>query len=216
MTRLIIIRHAESALNEQRRIQGHCDSGLTAKGCYQANKLAERLKKYHIHKIYSSDLGRAYATTRVLAQHHNIRIIRDSFLREIHLGDWEGKTPAEVDKLYNKGYKKWLKKPSSVTIPGSERISVFRKRVIGRVAKIAKDNPNKTVVIVTHGGVLTALLSDWLKSDFDHLLLHLDIENTSITVVEFKEERLRLKTINDASHLIGIKKYDNSNYHKHS
>ncbi len=216
MTRLIIIRHAESALNAERRIQGHWDSGLTAKGCYQAECLARRLKKYKLHKIYSSDLGRAYATTRAIAGHHRIRVIRDADLREIHLGEWEGKTPAEVDKLYNKGYKKWLKKPSSVRIPNSEKISIFRKRVTGCVARIAKSNPDKTVVIVTHGGVLTALLAEWLKTEFDHLLLSLDIENTSLTVVEFKGRRVRLKTINDSSHLIGTKKYDNANYHQHS
>jgi broad specificity phosphatase PhoE len=155
----------------------------------------------------------AYATTRAIAGHHRIRIVRDAYLREIHLGDWEGMTPDEVDKLYNKGYRKWLKKPSSVRIPRSEKISAFRRRVTLRVAKIAKENPDKTVVIVTHGGVLTALLAEWLKSDFDHLLLNLDIENTSLTVAEFKEKRVRLKTVNDASHLIGTKKYDNAHYH---
>jgi hypothetical protein len=61
--------------------------------------------------------------------------------------------------------------------------------------------------------LLTALLAEWLKSDFDHLLLNLDIENTSLTVAEFKEKRVRLKTVNDASHLIGTKKYDNAHYH---
>jgi phosphoserine phosphatase len=216
VTRLIIIRHAESALNAERRIQGHCDSGLTVKGCYQAEKLAARLKKYTIHKIYSSDLGRAYATTRAIARHHKMRVVRDPYLREINLGEWEGRTAEEVDRLYNRGYQRWLKKPSAARIPKSERISVFRRRVTGAVARIARENEGKTVVVVTHGGAITALLADWLKSDFDHILLNLDIENTSVTVAEFNGKRVRLKTINDSSHLLGTRKHDNKTYHRHS
>ena len=129
MTRLIIVRHAESDFNDQNRIQGHQDSGLTARGLYQAKCLAKRIKKIKIDKIYTSDLGRAFATTREITRHLKLPIIRDPLLREIHLGEWEGMTPEEVDKLYNKGYQKWLKKPSSIRIPQGEKIGHFRNRV---------------------------------------------------------------------------------------
>ena len=63
MTRLIIVRHAESAFNLQNRIQGHQDSQLTRKGVDQARRLAKRIRNFKIDKVYSSDLGRAYSTT---------------------------------------------------------------------------------------------------------------------------------------------------------
>jgi broad specificity phosphatase PhoE len=201
LTRLVIIRHAESALNEQNRIQGHKDSGLTFKGLYQAQRLSQKIKKIRIDKIYSSDLGRAYSTTLEIVRHTKLPIIRDPLLREIHLGDWEGMTPEEVDKLYEKGYQKWLKKPSSIKIPKAESLSHFKKRVTERVKTIARRNRGKTVLIVTHGGVITALLSEWLKADFDHLLLNLQIDNTSLTMVDETDKHVRLKTINDVSHL---------------
>ena len=201
MTRLLIVRHAESALNEQNRIQGHKDSGLTFKGLYQAQRLAQKIKRIRIDKIYSSDLGRAYSTTLEVIRYTRLPVIRDPLLREIHLGDWEGMTPEEVDKLYDKGYQKWLKKPSGIRIPKGELLSRFKKRVTERVQVIARANRGKTVLIVTHGGVITALLSDWLKADFDNILLNLQIDNTSLTVVDETEKRVRLKTINDTSHL---------------
>ncbi len=201
MTRLIIVRHAESALNEQNRIQGHKDSGLTFKGQYQSHRLARRIQKTKIDKVYSSDLKRAYATTLAITKHSKLPIVRDPLLREIHLGDWEGMTPEEVDKLYDKGYQKWLKKPSGVKIPKSEGISHFRKRVTGRVRTIVRANPGKTVLVVTHGGVITALLADWLKADFDNMLLNLEINNTSLTIVDETDKRVRLRVINDASHI---------------
>src|SRR3989338_3874948 len=133
MTRLLIVRHAESAFNDQNRIQGHKDSHLTKKGLYQARRLSHKIKKIKIDKIYTSDLGRADTTTQEICCHSRLPIIRDPGLREIHLGDWEGMTPEEVDKLYNKGYQKWLKKPSSIKIPRSESLKHFKKRVNDRV-----------------------------------------------------------------------------------
>jgi len=201
MTRLLIVRHAESAFNDQNRIQGHQDSRLTFKGLYQAQHLARKIKKIKIDKIYSSDLGRAYATTLEITRHTKLPIVRDPLLREIHLGDWEGMTPEEVDELYDKGYQRWLKSPSSIKIPRGEGIRRFKKRVVGRIRAIARSNRGKTVLVVTHGGVITALLADWLKADFDHLLLNLQIDNTSVTTVDETDKKVRLRCINDTSHL---------------
>ena len=216
MTRLIIVRHAESALNEQNRIQGHKDSGLTPKGLYQAEQLSKKIKKIPIDKIYSSDLGRAYSTTLEIVRHTKLPIVRDPLLREIHLGDWEGMTPEEVDRLYDKGYQKWLKKPSSINIPNAESLRHFKKRVTARVKTIARTNRVKNVLIVTHGGVITALLSEWLKADFDHLLLNLQIDNTGLTCVDETDRRTRLRTINDTSHLTEKHKNEFTVFNKRS
>ncbi len=209
MARLIIVRHAESALNLANRIQGHHDSKLTKKGLSQARRLAKRIRHFHIDRIYSSDLGRAYSTTLEITRHlGNVKIVRDPKLREILLGDWEGKTPAEVDKLYNKGYQKWLKKPSAMRIPNAEHAVPFRRRVTERVREIARANHGKTVLVVTHGGVITALLSDWLEADFDRVLQGMQIENTSLTFVDLTEKKARLWVINDTDHLAKKDKND--------
>ncbi len=202
MTHLIIVRHAESAHNLAGRIQGHHDSGLTPKGLRQARRLAKRLKKFKLDKVYSSDLGRAYTTTLEILRHQKkLKVTRDPLLREIQLGAWEGMTPEEVDKKYNNGYQKWLKKPSACHIDGCEKLPHFRKRITARVRQIALANRGKTVLIVTHGGAITALLADWLKADFDNLLLNLELENTSLTIVDETDKRVRLKAINDTAHL---------------
>ncbi|HXV18609.1 MAG TPA: histidine phosphatase family protein [Candidatus Omnitrophota bacterium] len=202
MTRLLIVRHAESALNFENRIQGHRDSGLTFRGMHQAQRLARKIKNIRIDKIYSSDLGRAYSTTRAITKHLKLQIVRDPLLREIHLGDWEGMTPEEVDNLYDKGYQKWLKKPSGVRIPRSEPIARFRKRVTTRVRQIARANRGKTVLVVTHGGVITALLAQWLDADFDKLILDLHLENTGLTLVDETDKKVRVRFVNDSSHLL--------------
>ncbi len=201
MTHLIIVRHAESAYNLQNRIQGHHDSHLTPKGLRQCRRLARRLKGVRIDRIYSSDLGRAYTTTQEIVRHRRIPIKRDPLLREIRLGDWEGMTAEEVDKLYNNGYQKWLKRPSQWPIKGGEPVSHFRRRITERVRRIAAANEGKNVLIVTHGGAITALLSAWLKADFDNLLLNLRLENTGVTFVNESLKRVMILAINDTAHL---------------
>lgn len=214
MTRLIIIRHAESDYNCQNRIQGHYDSCLSAKGKRQAKRLGLRLRGQGIEKIYSSDLGRAYSTTLEISRHYRVPVVRDPLLREINLGAWEGMTPEEVDRLYEKGYQRWLKKPSACVIPKAERVARFRRRVTQRVKAIARANRGKTVLVVTHGGVITALLADWLKADFDRVLLNLQIDNTSVTVVDETDARVRLLSINDTSHLTEKDRSEHHGTHK--
>ena len=209
MTRLIIVRHAESALNLENRIQGHRDSQLTKKGLEQARRLALRIRHFKIDKIYSSDLGRAYSTTVAITRHlKKVKIIRDPKLREILLGDWEGMTPEEVDRLYARGYQRWLKAPSACIIPNAERVGHFRKRVTERVRQIARRDSGKTVLLVTHGGVITALLADWLKADFDSVLKNLQIENTSLTFAAVTESIAKLWVVNDTDHLAKKEKND--------
>ena len=216
MTRLIIVRHAESAFNLQNRIQGHLDSRLTPKGLDQTRRLAKRIRYFKIDKVYSSDLGRAYSTTVEITRFlKKVRIIRDPKLREILLGDWEGMTPEEVDRLYDRGYQKWLKKPSACVIPNAEKVGHFRKRVTDRLRQIALQNRGQTVLVVTHGGVITALLADWLKADFDRVLKGLQIDNTSLTFVEMTAKITKLWVINDTDHLAKKEKNDQRFIHQH-
>ena len=217
MTRLIIVRHAESAFNLQNRIQGHLDSQLTKKGLEQARRLARRIRNFKIDRIYSSDLGRAYSTTVEITRYlKKARIIRDPKLREILLGDWEGRTPEEVDELYDRGYQRWLKSPSACIIPNAERVGHFRKRVTDRIRQIARRESGKTVLVVTHGGVITALLADWLKADFDRVLKGIQIDNTSLTFVAVTPKAAKLWVINDTDHLAKKEKNDQRFIHRRS
>lgn len=214
MARLIIVRHAESAMNLQNRIQGHLDSSLTTKGRRQARRLAERLKHFHIDKIYSSDLGRAYTTTVEITRHLRKPIVRDRLLREINLGCWEGMTPSEVDKKFGNSYQRWLKKPSLCRIPDGEKIENFQKRITRRIREIARQNTGKNVLIVTHGGAITALLAEWLDADFDDILLRLQIDNTSLTIVDETDKRLFIRAINDTAHLSSKDRLDHTFFKK--
>jgi probable phosphoglycerate mutase len=198
---LLVARHAESRHNTVNRIQGHCDSDLTPRGRRQADLLAKRLAKYDVTRIYSSDLGRTMATTRFISERIEEPIMARPGLREIRLGRWEGLTPEEVNSRFKNGYNIWRKAPSRMKIPGAESIRRFSARVRGAIDGIVRKEKSGIVLVMTHGGVIASLLADWMKGDFDTILLNLKIDNTGVTVVEFKSGRLTIHAINDISHL---------------
>jgi broad specificity phosphatase PhoE len=206
---IFFVRHGESVFNGQNRIQGHSDSGLSERGRRQAEKVARRLSRFSFKKVYSSDLGRALTTCKTItAAAGKIggggqpqRITLDARLREIGLGEWEGLSTDEVNARYRRGYDRWLVSPSRMKVPGAERVHEFHARVRTRVEQIMNAHREGPILVVTHGGVIASLLSHWLKSSFDHTLLNLRIDNTSVTVVEKNPQRVKIHLLNDIGHL---------------
>ena len=88
-TRLLIVRHGESAANAVRVFLGHTNLGLSPRGEAQARATAELLRNEPISAIYSSDLIRAYNTALPNAELHSLEVIPQRTLRELYIGEWE-------------------------------------------------------------------------------------------------------------------------------
>ena len=91
-TRVFLVRHGETEWNAQRRIQGHTDTALSARGVAQAECVAGRLADEPVAAVYSSDLRRAFQTAEAIASRHGLRVVPEVGLREVSFGEWEGKT----------------------------------------------------------------------------------------------------------------------------
>jgi broad specificity phosphatase PhoE len=75
---------------------------------------------------------------------------------------------------------------------------VFKKRVVTAINKIVRDNAGKTVAVVCHGGVIGVLMSSFKKSrDFWRYVP----KAASITIIEYKKGKPRIKKFNDIKHL---------------
>ena len=70
-TRIIAVRHGETAWNVDARIQGQLDIGLNDNGRWQARRVGEALSAEPVAAIYSSDLQRAWHTAEHIAQAAN-------------------------------------------------------------------------------------------------------------------------------------------------
>lgn len=154
MTRFIVIRHGETQWNTQARIQGHRDSTLTAAGRDQAEALAGRMAAEKFDVLISSDLGRAFDTASAVAARCTVPIVKDERLRERSFGAGEGLTYDEIDKVYPNAFSRVREVDPDYTIPGGESRRVFHDRVRNAFDALAREHAGRTVVVVTHGGVL--------------------------------------------------------------
>ncbi|MDP3722649.1 MAG: histidine phosphatase family protein [Candidatus Omnitrophota bacterium] len=124
-------------------------------------------------------------------------------LAEMHLGAWEGLTPAEVDQQFSGAYQQWRNRPSSVRIPGAEPMEQFQRRVRQAMEKIVTGSGDGEHVIVSHGGVIAALLAEVLGADYDAILRRLRLDNAGVTALECGSAGRHVLWINATAHLDG-------------
>ena len=156
-TRIIAIRHGETAWNVDTRIQGHLDIPLSANGRWQAERLAEALRDEPIKAIYASDLTRAWETAQYVGQVHSLPVIKEIGLRERDFGDFEGKTFAEIEMLLPEQSMRWRKRDPDFYPAGGESLVTLRARVMEAAERLAAQHPGEQIALVGHGGVMDVL-----------------------------------------------------------
>lgn len=204
MKRYYLVRHAQTAWNKENRLQGQTDNPLDVIGLQQAAQLGERFASYRLTRVITSGLLRARQTAEkiVSANGHQITPIIDSTWQEMHLGIWEGLRAIDVEQKFPGVYQQWKNKPSSVQIPEGEVSEAFQNRVRSAWNRIT-DMPldGGECVIVTHGGVIAALLAHLLQADYDVFLCRLRLDNAGVTVVEIGGKYPHVIEVNSVFHL---------------
>lgn len=156
-TRIIAIRHGETAWNVDTRIQGHLDIPLSANGRWQAERLADALKDAAISAIYASDLTRAWETAQYIGQAQGLQVTKEIGLRERDFGDFEGKTFAEIEVLLPDQSIRWRKRDPHFYPAGGESLVALRARVLEAAERLAAQHPGEQIALVGHGGVMDVL-----------------------------------------------------------
>ena len=150
-TKIILQRHAQSFGNRDKIYIGQTDLGLTPEGYMQADVAAEYMKDEKIDAIYSSDLSRAYDTALPHAKMRGLEVEKRRNMREIFVGDWETCDVNELKKLeiftVNRFY-------ADFVYPGGEANRECAERIKDELERIAIENPDRTVLVVTHGAAL--------------------------------------------------------------
>ena len=162
--RLILLRHGQTDYNATRRMQGHLDTTLSALGEEQARRAAKGLREFGIGKIVSSDLIRARRTAEIVARELGLSITEDARLRETHLGQWQGKTHAEVDGADASIRAHWRNNAAWAPPEGESRLDVAKRArpVVDELMDSYTDWDDAAVLMVAHGGTISALTSSLL------------------------------------------------------
>jgi len=134
-TRIIAIRHGQTAWNAETRMQGQLDTALDALGSWQAQQLAQALAHEPIDAIVASDLSRAMRTAAPLAAARGLRVQPERGLRERCFGVFEGFPYSDI----------------------GESLRGFYDRCVAVAERLAEQHAGSAIVWVTHGGVLDCL-----------------------------------------------------------
>ncbi|MHB0923546.1 MAG: histidine phosphatase family protein [Bellilinea sp.] len=152
-----LVRHGQTDWNLERRFQGHTDILLNALGIVQARELAASLNGSRISAVYSSDLSRAIQTAAILAADSNLPVIQDKRLREISMGEWEGKIWQDVNQQLTKEMMELKNDPVNSRAAGGESLAEVALRVREFATEIADRHAGQIVLLVSHGLSLGAL-----------------------------------------------------------
>jgi probable phosphoglycerate mutase len=164
VTRIIAIRHGETAWNVDTRIQGQLDIELNVKGRWQAQRTGRALAEESIDAIYSSDLLRAHTTAQAIALHHctdgtdaGLQVQLHTGLRERGFGVFEGQTWADIALHWPEESRRWRQREPDFAPPGGETLVQVRDRVSITVNELAARHTGQQIVLVAHGGVMDVL-----------------------------------------------------------
>ena len=157
VTRVLAIRHGETAWNIDGRIQGQLDVPLNDTGRWQVHRLALALADECIDAVYASDLLRAMETAQAVARASADPIVTDAGLRERGFGVFEGLSYAQINARWPDLAERWRKRDPGFGAPGGETLNQFYARSVATATRLAALHPGQTIALVSHGGVMDCL-----------------------------------------------------------
>jgi 2,3-bisphosphoglycerate-dependent phosphoglycerate mutase len=164
-TRVIAIRHGETAWNAEARIQGHLDIPLSEVGLAQARRLARALAGEDLNALYSSDLARARQTAEPLARALGLSLRLEPGLRERSFGRFEGMTFAEIGERWPDEHRRWRERDPRYGPEGGEVLEQFYARIVATATALCEAHPGESIALVAHGGVLDCLYRAATRAD---------------------------------------------------
>lgn len=201
-TRLILVRHGQTAYNAEVRFMGQLDIPLDEIGRAQAQAVAQRLSSERPASMYCSGLSRAFDTASAIQTailtHPELRI--DGRLTEGGFGEWQGKTYDSLKAHDTERLANWEADRLNVAPPKGESLQQIADRVQTVYDDILADNEGKTVIIVAHGGSLQVLVALALGVPLESYW-KFGISNTSVSELRVDEWGAVLHLLNDIGHL---------------
>ena len=201
MTTIYLIRHAEAEGNLYRRIHGWYDALITENGFRQIEALQRRFQDVRVNAVWSSDLHRTMTTARAVYVPKGLELHTDPQLRELNFGDWEDQPWGQVYRDEPERIGQFNRTDPAWRAPGGESLAEAGRRAGGALERIAREHPDQTVAVFSHGTAMRQLLANikGLSPQEWHTMGH--SENTAVTRLEWDGERFHIAFESDASHL---------------
>lgn len=202
-TRILLIRHGETAWNQVEHFRGRADVPLNEHGLAQAAATGQRVaRQWQPAAVYASPLGRARQTGEAVARHLGLAVEPVEGLIDIDYGAWQGLTPEEARRRWPEEVENWYQHPEIARIPGGEPLAAVRRRGLEAVRGLAARHLGKTIALVGHTVINRAILLGVLGLGNERFW-RIRQDTCAINVFEVEEDDFVLVTLNDTCHLQG-------------
>jgi probable phosphoglycerate mutase len=196
-----LLRHGETEASITGGYCGSIDPELTTEGHQMAKAFGDRYKSSSWDAVYVSPMKRTIATAKPLCEAAGLEMqIRDG-LREIHYGEWEGKTQDDVKAQYEADYLNWLTEPAWNPPTGGETSVEIASRATLVMAEIEEKHPSGNVLVVSHKATIRIILCSLLGIDLGRYRNRISLPVASVSIVQFDKHGPMLVRHGDRSHL---------------
>jgi len=207
--RVLFVRHGVTDWNREGRFQGHQDPPLSADGLDEARLVASRLAaslEDRPERIVTSPLLRSRQTAEAIAVAlggDDVAVESDRRLMELGQGEWEGRTHGELEVNDAVRYAAWRRSSPRRPPPGGESLEAANERVGAVLDEILGDDDRAwPLCVVAHGGSLRIAARRLLRISL-HTAWHVELDNASLSVLDWDRDGWRLVSWNDVTHLLG-------------
>lgn len=186
--RIIFVRHGTTQANIDRTFSKP-DTPLADDGYKVLDKTKKLLEKYHINKVYTSDLLRSKQTALYLGYD---KTTADPRINEIDVGDFKGHSYDFVLDHYSKDLESLKDDKMTAKYPNGES----RLDVINRVSDFMEDikNEDGDILCISHGIAIRSSLF-WIIKDLDSYD-NFWIDNGSLTVFKVEDRKKIIECVN--------------------
>jgi alpha-ribazole phosphatase len=205
LTRAVLIRHADPAEETRGRCYGTTDVALSPRGERRARHLGVMLRRMPIDAVYTSPSRRAVDTARALAAAHDLSPIELDALRELDFGSCEGRTYDEIAADEPELFRTWMLTPTQVRVPGGESYAELRRRALAAAADLRRRHLAQTFAVVSHGGVIRAVLADALQMPAE-AIFHLDVRYGGVSIIEWSGTTPIVRLVNAPPVAVGSRR----------
>ncbi len=203
---LLLIRHGATANNEANPpvLQGQgANDALSDLGWQQVRRCRDWLREAPLGAVYSSPLLRARQTAETLAEPHGLEPAIVAELTEADVGQWEGRDWGDIAQSDPEGYRAFMDDPGRVPYPGGESFADVQRRVLPAVLQRAEAHLGQAVAVVAHNVVHRTLVAAAMELPLQHSR-RIFLENAGVSLVRFRQGRLKALTINAMDHLLDL------------
>jgi broad specificity phosphatase PhoE len=198
---IYFLRHGETIASRTGGYCGTLDPDLTPEGHEMARDFAAAYEDLAWEIIFCSPLKRAMATAQPLCKAVGLPPELRDGLQEIAYGQWEGKTPEEVNSEFHDEYVTWLADPGWNAPTGGERGVDIARRSSVILEEIERTCPSGNTLVVSHKATTRIMLCSLLGIDVGRYRDRISMPVASLSVVEMTERGPLLKKLGDRSHL---------------